>query len=103
MEDPISSKQVEEELSTVLGSEAFSRPHRLRRLLKYLVEQTLQGEQDGLKETLLGMNVFDRGADFDPRADPIVRIDARRLRTRLEQYYSHEGAGDPLVIVLEPG
>src|SRR5258708_4056105 len=103
MKDMLSNKQVEQELSAVLESSAFSRPHRLRRLLKYVVEQTLRGEQDLLKETLLGMNVFDRGPNFDPRADPIVRIDARRLRARLEQYYSGEGAGDPVVIILEPG
>jgi len=87
----------------VLASLAFSRPRRLSRLLKHLVEHTLRGKQDCLKETLLGIEVFDRGQDFDPKADPIVRIDARRLRARLTQYYADEGATDSVLIVLEPG
>jgi TolB-like protein/Tfp pilus assembly protein PilF len=102
-DDIIPARQVEEELSAVLRSTAFARPHRLRRLLKYLVENTLAGATGALKETILGIEVFDRGPDFDPRADPIVRIDFRRLRARLDQYYGNEGAADPVLIVLEPG
>lgn len=95
--------EIEQELGRVLASSAFSRPRRLSRLLRHLVEHTLQGKEDCLKETLLGIEVFDRGRDFDPKADPIVRIDARRLRARLTQYYADEGATDPVLIVLEPG
>ncbi len=95
--------EIEQELGRVLASSAFSRPRRLSRLLKHLVEHTLRGNEDCLKETLLGIEVFDRGRDFDPKIDPIVRIDARRLRARLTQYYSDEGATDPVLIVLEPG
>jgi adenylate cyclase len=95
--------EVQEELARILASSAFSRPRRLARLLKYLVEHTLQGETEQLKETVLGVEVFDRGTDFDPRTDPIVRIDARRLRARLAQYYSDEGASDPVIITLETG
>src|SRR6266849_2469424 len=97
------SAEIQEELGKVLASSAFSRPRRLARLLKHLVEHTLRGEEDHLKETVLGIEVFDRGQDFDPRTDPIVRIDARRLRARLAQYYSDEGAENPVLIVLEPG
>src|SRR5215813_5007942 len=89
--------EVREEPARVVDSTAFSRPRRLARLLKYLVEHTLQGETGNLKETVLGIEVFDRGADFDPRTDPIVRIDARRLRARLAQYYSDEGASNPVI------
>ncbi len=95
--------EIEEELVRVLASSAFARPRRLARLLKHLVEHTLRGEEEHLKETVLGIEVFDRGQDFDPRTDPIVRIDARRLRARLSQYYSDEGAENPVLIVLEPG
>lgn len=99
----VRQEEVREELARILGSMAFSRPRRLARLLKYLVEHTLQGKTENLKEMVLGIEVFDRGADFDPRTDPIVRIDARRLRARLGQYYSDEGASDPVIITLEPG
>src|SRR5258708_2586932 len=103
MDVELTAQQVEEALARVLQSSAFARPYRLRRLLEHLVQRTLGNETDCLKETLLGMEVFDRGRDFDPRIDPIVRIDARRLRARLEQYYADEGISDPVVIVLEPG
>src|SRR5579863_4707644 len=95
--------EIEQELGRVLASSAFSRPRRLSRLLKHLVEHTLRGNEDCLKETLLGIEVFDRGRDFDPKLDPIVRIDARRLRARLAQYYSDEGTTDSVLIVMEPG
>ena len=99
----LASAEILEELGRVLASSAFTRPRRLARLLKHLVECKLRGQDEHLKETVLGMEVFDRGPDFDPRTDPIVRIDARRLRARLAQYYADEGAVNPLVIVLEPG
>jgi tetratricopeptide (TPR) repeat protein len=90
-------------LERVLGSQAFARPHRLRLLLAHLVQRTLEGRQDSLKEIVLGMEIFARGPDFDPKSDPIVRMDARRLRARLTRYYATEGAGDQLTIILEPG
>ncbi len=103
MDGEPAAQTVEEALARVLKSSAFARADRLRRLLEHLVRRTLSNETDRLKETLLGMEVFDRGRDFDPRIDPIVRIDARRLRARLEQYYADEGSLDSVEIVLEPG
>jgi TolB-like protein/Tfp pilus assembly protein PilF len=97
------SAEIQEEVGRVLASSAFARPRRLARLLKYMVEHKLRGEEEHLKETVLGIEVFDRGQDFDPRTDPIVRIDARRLRARLSQYYADEGVANPVVIILEPG
>jgi TolB-like protein/Tfp pilus assembly protein PilF len=97
------SAEILEELGRVLASSAFTRPRRLARLLKYLVEHKVRGQDEYLKETVLGIEVFDRGQDFDPRTDPIVRIDARRLRARLSQYYADEGSENPLVVVVEPG
>jgi tetratricopeptide (TPR) repeat protein len=90
-------------LARVMGSQTFARPRRLRILLAHLVQRTLEGRQDSLKEIVLGMEVFARGPDFNPKSDPIVRMDARRLRARLTRYYATEGAGDQLTIVLEPG
>lgn len=87
----------------ILGSPAFQKSKRLSRFLSYAVQHTLAGDEVALKETVLGVEVFDRGTEFDPRIDPIVRIDARRLRARLTEYYLSSGAADPVVIEFEPG
>ena len=90
-------------LQRVLASRAFARAEQLRRLLSYVVEASLHGREDTLKETVLGVEVFDLSTDFDPKSDPVVRMAMRRLRDRLQQYYSNEGAADSVVISLEPG
>jgi predicted ATPase len=87
----------------VLASEAFSKAHSLRRLLEYVVEETLAGRADSLKEYAIGVEVFGRGQDFDPRADTIVRVQARRLRAKLQQYYAVEGYADGLAIDVPTG
>lgn len=94
---------IQSQAAKILASAAFQKSKRLSRFLSYAVKNTLQGNQSVLKETVLGLEVFDRGADFDPRQDPIVRIDARRLRARVSEYYQAEGAGDPIVIEFAPG
>ena len=86
----------------ITKSACFRKAKRLARFLAYAVENTLAGKEEVLKETVLGIEVFDR-QDFDPRYDPIVRIDARRLRVRLAKYYESEGVGDPIIIDFEPG
>jgi predicted ATPase len=75
----------------------------LSRLLDYLVEHSLEGSADQLKEYSLGVEVFDRGESFDPRIDTIVRVQARRLRRKLKEYYDAEGQVDPIVIQLPKG
>ena len=90
-------------LERVLQSRSFARAGQLRRLLSYLVETTLAGGEATLKETVLGVDVFDLPADFDPKSDPVVRVGMRRLRSRLQQYYENDGARDPVIISLEPG
>jgi TolB-like protein/Tfp pilus assembly protein PilF len=94
---------VRAELARILGSQAFQRAPRLRRFLAYCVEEVLAERLERLKEYSLGLDVFDRGATFDPKADPIVRVDARRLRERIARYYAEEGAGNPVEIVLTTG
>ena len=68
--------------------------------MRFLVEKTLSGQGGHIKEHILGIEVFDREPSFDPHSDPIVRVEARRLRTKLETYYQTEGQGDPVVIHL---
>ena len=72
-------------------------------LLDFLVETTLGGESDYLKETTIGVFVFGRQPDYDPKLDTIVRSQAWRLRTKLEKYYAGEGNRDSIVILLPRG
>jgi hypothetical protein len=87
------------ELDRVLGSRIFAHSARLGRFLKFGVESALAGRTD-VNEYSIGVDVFGRDTSFDPRIDPIVRVDARRLRTKLREYYDGEGADDRLEICL---
>jgi serine/threonine-protein kinase len=95
---------IRQELKSILASPAFANAVRSQRFLTYVVEQTLAGQQGSIKELVLGIEVFDRPGDFDPRADPIVRVEAVKLRKRLQEYYEGEGASARLRIDLpKPG
>jgi hypothetical protein len=90
-------------LERVLSSPGFGRNERLSRFLRFVVEQHLEGRDEELKESLIGIKVFDRAPGYDPKKDPIVRTEASRLRSRLSEYYLGEGKVDPLVIELPKG
>jgi TolB-like protein len=90
-------------LDRIAASEPFANAGRLTRLLRYVVERSLKGEGDQLKEYAVGIDVFDRSADYDPRTDSIVRVEARRLRAKLEDYYRGAGADDSIVIDVPRG
>ncbi len=90
-------------LKKVLASQAFRNSKRYTRFLTYVVEQTLLGHGDRLKERLLGIEVFDRPADYDVAIDPIVRVAAGEIRKRLAQYYMEDGHEDDLHIQVHPG
>jgi tetratricopeptide (TPR) repeat protein len=94
---------VRSQLEKVLGSPGFARNERLSRFLRFIVERHLEKRYDDLKESVIGIEVFDRKPDYDPRADPVVRTEARRLRARLAQYYEGVGVGDAVVIDLPKG
>ena len=76
---------------------------RLMQLLRFVVASTLKGEAMHLKETTIGVAVFGRTPDYDPKADTIVRSQAWRLRSKLRKYYASEGANDPIIIDLPIG
>jgi len=92
---------VRAQLARILASEVFSRSQQLRRFLSFIVEQRLAGEGHSLKESVLAHELYGKGTDFDGGADPVVRVDARRLRDKLREYY--EGRSDPVVISLPKG
>src|SRR5579871_5966779 len=90
-------------LERVLASEVFSGSERLCQFLRFVVEQSICGQADSLKEWLLGVRVFGRGQSFDPRVDAIVRVEAGRLRTKLADYYGTEGRNDRVLIQMRKG
>ncbi len=92
-----------ESLGRILASAPFARSARMRRFLRFAVEESLAGRSGRLKEYVIGVEVFDRGDSFDPRADPIVRVEARRLRAKLQQYYDGEGRTDAIRIEIPAG
>lgn len=90
-------------LSLVLASEIFTRSNRLSQFLRFVVEQTLNGHEGSLKEYTIGTEAYGRKADFDPGQDTIVRTEARRLRSKLKEYYETEGKSDDVVIFMRTG
>jgi hypothetical protein len=94
---------VRQQLEKILVHDLFARSDRMARFLRLAVEWTLEGNGDELKQYLVGVEVFDRNASYDPRLDPIVRVEARRLRSKLKAYYDGDGKSDPMVIELASG
>lgn len=94
---------IKAQLTTLVGCSAFRASPRRRRLLSYLVGQTLDGNADRLKAFDVAIAVFGRDERFDPQQDPIVRMEAQRLRRDLEHYYLTEGADDPVRIDIPKG
>jgi Tol biopolymer transport system component len=92
-----------DQLGKILSSAVFAKSPRMSRFLRYVVEQTLEGRGDRIKEYAIGVEVFDKGEDYDPQADSTVRTEATKLRARLNRYYETDGAGDPIVITIPKG
>jgi len=99
----LSDKLVRQQLSRILASKTFEQVERLKRFVSFIVGETVAGRGSDLKEYVIGVQVFGKEASFDPRTDPIVRVQARRLRTRLARYYRDEGNSDELFIDLPKG
>lgn len=100
---PVTAEQVREELSRVLASHEFRASKRSQDFLRYVVENTLQGHGDILKERTIGIEVFGRPTSYDPSDDATVRVKAGEVRKRLGLYYSEHGSGNPLRIELPSG
>ena len=94
---------VREQLQRVLTSPMFLHSDRLRRFLTHCVDAALTGRIDDLKEYTIGVVAFDRPKHYNPAEDPIVRVEARRLRKKLDEYYETIGSVDPVVIELPKG
>src|SRR5215471_15452568 len=90
-------------LEKVLAGEEFANSAQLSRFLRHVVENTVHGTETSLKESAIGIAVFNRRPSYDPKLDPIVRVEARRLRARLDDYYRRTGGEDPVRICLPKG
>jgi hypothetical protein len=87
----------------MLASSGFAQSPRMRRFLGFVVSCSRNGETNRLKDSIIGVEVFDRAPSYDPKAEPIVRTEAHRLREKIREYYEGEGINDRVVISLPKG
>lgn len=99
----LDEKEVNNQLHHILSSHLFSGSAVLSTFLKFIVEQTLDGHADGLKEYTIAVDALGKPADFNPQIDAIVRIHAGRLRRLLNEYYTGPGRTDPIRIEVVKG
>jgi tetratricopeptide (TPR) repeat protein len=90
-------------LDRIVGSSGFRRSFRLQRFLRYVTEEAVNSPGRPLKEIQVAMAVFDKDAGFEPRLDPIVRVEAGRLRLRLLEYYAERGEKESIIIEIPRG
>ncbi|MBY0505205.1 MAG: hypothetical protein K2X03_14930 [Bryobacteraceae bacterium] len=108
MADPVEDRKyspqlVAAELERLCASTVLGQSERLKRFIRYSVQTTLNGTPEQLKESVVGTQVFDRPMGYNPKEDAIVRVEAHRLRQKLDQYYAAEGKDAPLRFVLPKG
>lgn len=99
----ISEQQINDQLATILRSDAFSGATKLRRFLRFILGMYCEGRSAEIKQYTVGLHAFSLGEDFDPQNNPVVRIEAGRLRRRLAQYYANEGRNAQLLIDIPIG
>lgn len=101
--DAPSAEVIQSQLERILGSPQFRDSLRLTRFLTFVVATTLAGKSGCIKAYTIATQALDRGTDFDPQNDPIVRVEAGRLRQALARYYAKDGSDDPVLIDLPRG
>ena len=101
--DDVSEEAIREQLSRILESAVFAQSERLSRFLRFTIEITLAGDGEQLKEYLIGTEVYDRKPPYHPNIDSIVRSEARRLRSKLKEYYESVGKNDPVFVYYRIG
>src|SRR5579862_8592964 len=92
-----------EQVDRILASDTLRASEVLRRMLRFLADKTFSGEADQLKEYSVGLDALGKPPTYDPRQDSVVRLQASRLRQKLDEYYRGEGGNDPLTIELPKG
>src|SRR4051812_12154274 len=102
-DETIPDQFIQDALQRVLGSRGIVNSSRKKRFLKFIVQEALAGHADRIKAYTIAVDVFDRAPSFDPVSDPVVRIEAGRLRRCLEHYYLTEGYEDRILIMIPKG
>jgi len=100
---PADQALVQQQLEKLLSAPHFSSSRRYPSFLRFVVNNALSGQTDLLKERILGVEIFGRGADYDTATDPIVRVTAAEIRKRIEQYYQEAGHDAEIRISLPSG
>lgn len=103
MEQEFQKEEILRQLELILESRHFRQAKSLEKFLRYVTERKLAGSENELKEYTIGMEVFQRGAEYDPRKDAVVRVQANVLRKRLAGYYEDEGLLDEILIEIPKG
>ena len=99
----ITSEHIRAQLGRILASAAFDQADRARAFLSFVVTASLDGTVGEIKESVIAVEALARTTSFDPKSDPIVRVEAGRLRTPAENLLRLEGLQDPIVITLPKG
>src|SRR5579864_5087515 len=99
----VDAQRVRLQLDRILASAAFADADRASRFLRFVVERRLEGHAGEIKESVIAVEVLGRAPSFDSKSDPIVRVEAGRLRERLSTYYESEGGADTVLISLPRG
>jgi len=99
----VPEERVRAALDRMVASEMFRDSPQLAAFLRFVAEAELRGEGDRIKGYTIGVEALGRSKDFDPQTDPIVRVEATRLRRTIERYYVGPGANDPVVVTISPG
>jgi hypothetical protein len=101
--DSLTLYEKRSELKRIFESKYFAKAPKRRRFLEFTSGQVFLGEGSKLNEYLIGVEVYERGPDFDPQQDPIVRVQAHEIRRLLKNYYEEEGKNSPVRVELHPG
>src|SRR6266567_2780775 len=91
------------QLQKISTSARFANSHKLTHFLRLVVEESLAGRGDQIKEYSVGVEIYNRPQGYDPRVDATVRVEATKLRKRLSEYYAGEGQNDPVLITIPKG
>jgi hypothetical protein len=100
---PPGLEEAREQVDRILGSDTFRTSEVLRRLLRFIADKTFSGDADQLKEYSVGLDALGKPPTYDTRQDAGVRLQASRLRAKLDEYYRSEGSEDPLTIEMPRG
>jgi hypothetical protein len=98
-----SAEQCRQQIHRIIQSPTFRTALTLQQLFQFVADRAIAGTTEGLKEYTIGVEAFGRKEDFDPKTDPIVRVQIHRLRQKLKEYYDAEGSRDPILIEIPKG